>query len=600
MSYRTLLLALTLLSSVFLTACGGGGGGSTGSGASPVADDSGDESGQLELLVTDAEEDFITYQVSINGIELERRDGSTVEVIARPAEVDFVQYQELSELFAVSSIPSGVYEKVIMTLDYTDAEIVVQNEQGQPLEAQVVDPNGNAVTELDVEVTLGGTEQVVITPTRLARLTLDLDLGASNSIVSFEPPVVEVEPFVLARAFVDEDRELRVRGLLADVDEPEEAITLSVRPMRLRQGDFGRFTFKVDEQTLYEVDGLELTGAEGLSAMADLASETPVVAFGSHSDIDDTQVADRVLAGSSVAWAGQDLLRGIVRAREGNRLTIAGAVVEPEDRAAAFLGEIALTLDETTRVTGYRPGEATIEQLSVGTSILALGQFEQDSFSAEGGIVRMRLSRLTGQVNRPEPLTMDLLAINRLGAGRFDFSGTGMSEMEDADPENYEIDTANLDASRLAAQEWIQVRGFPTAFGSAPLDFRAFSIINPSLDSALARYIAHWGAEDGGVRVDGLNLIPDTSRARESLRLRGLPASVTSQFEVAVVTAEAEGRFALLVRGEGIRLFRNYVDFVAALGVNLDQGKSVSHLAATGSYNDTTQTLTAQSIQIRM
>ena len=584
------LWAFVLVSSIFLAACGGGG------------DSGSSESGELQLYLTDAEEDFLTYQVTLQKIELERRDGTTVSVLPVATEVDFVQYQDLNEVFAVMSIPAGRYESVTLSLDYTDADIVIQDDTGTSYQADLVDADGKTVTTLDVDLELGGGDTINIRPGRLARLTLDLDLAASNHILSFEPALVEVEPFIMGRALVDEGREHRVRGLLKRVDESASSISLNIRPLRLRQGGFGNFTFEVDGDTLYEIDGVEYTGETGLTTMAGLATDTPVVAYGQYDPRLDGQVASHVIAGSSVAWSGYDILKGVVRARTGNTLTIGGAVIEPEAQAAAFLTEITLEVGDATTVTGYRLGDATIDSLSVGQRILALGQFDDDQFNATEGLVRMKLNRIVGQVNAPTPLTLDLAWINRRPVERFDFAGTGVSEADDADPANYQIDTATLDTSGIASDEWVQVRGYPTAFGSAPEDFDAVSVINPSLESTVAKFLAHWeeGAA-GGVTVEGNDLILDKTGARSYLHLRGLPAVVTAQFELTSLTGDTnEGRFALFTRGEGIRLYRNYIDFVTAVSAKLNAGHTVRHLSASGSYSDSSEQMVATGIAIRM
>lgn len=585
------LWVLALASSLFLTACGGG-----------SSDSATDETGELQLMLTDAEEDFLTYQVTLNSIELERRDGSRVNVLPVTTEVDFVQYQELNELLAVMSIPAGRYESVTMNIDYSDADIVIQDDAGMSYQADVVDTEGQPITDLDVALQLSDGDTVIITPGRVARLTLDLDLAASNEILSFDPALVEVEPFVMGRAVVDEDREHRVRGLLQLVDESAEAVSLAVRPLRLRQGGFGEFTFNVNDETSYEIDGTEYNGDDGLTALAGLETDTPVVAYGQHDDQLDQQLASRVIAGTSVAWSGQDVLKGVVRARDGNTLTIGGAVLEPDNHSAAFLDEIELTVGDETTVTGYRLGDATVDQLSVGQKVLALGTFENDQFDAAEGLVRMKLNRIVGQVNAPEPLSLDLGWINRRPVERFDFAGTGMSETEDADPANYEVDTGVLDTSSLATDEWVQVRGYPTAFGSAPKDFNAVSIINPSLETSVATFISYWSEPvDGGVNVSGNDLVLDTTEARARLHLRGLPAAVTAAFEVTTLTGDPDhGRFALQTGGEGIRIYRHYIDFVTALSAKLSAGHKVHHLSASGSYNDSSTTLTATAIQVRL
>ncbi|WP_197485789.1 hypothetical protein, partial [Oleiphilus sp. HI0061] len=135
--------------------------------------------------------------------------------------------------------------------DYSEADIVIQDEEGASYEAAIQDANGNAITQIDVELNLNEGNSINISPFKTAQLTLDLDLAASNTIESFEPPLVTVEPFMVGSTELDIDREHRLRGLLESVDLATNTIDMKLIPMRLRRGTFGDFDFHVDDNTLY-------------------------------------------------------------------------------------------------------------------------------------------------------------------------------------------------------------------------------------------------------------------------------------------------------------------------------------------------------------
>jgi hypothetical protein len=106
-----------------------------------------------------------------------------------------------------------------------------------------------------------------------------------------------VAPFLTVVPELERDREHRVRGVLAAVNTANGNVTLTVRPFRHQQGDFGRLVFATDGEPRYEINGTEYAGSAGLAAREPLAA-TPVVAQGPVNDR--LLTADIVLAGDSV------------------------------------------------------------------------------------------------------------------------------------------------------------------------------------------------------------------------------------------------------------------------------------------------------------
>ena len=562
-----------------------------------------EEPGTLELAITDAEEDFLSYKIELDAVTLNRRDGSKVDILPLSTEIDFVQYQELTELFAVMSVPSGVYESITLSLDYENSNIVIQDESGVSYTASVVDSEGTAVTKFEVELSLDNDKPLVINPRKLSQLTLDLDLAASNTIESFDPPVVSVEPFMLATAELDKEREHRVRGLMSSVNTEEQRVTLDVRPMRLRQGEFGQFTFAVNTDTKYEINGVEYSAETGLSSLASLSVSTPVVAFGVNIKEDDLPyLASQVIAGTSVPWNNHDVLKGTITARTDNTITIQGAVIEAAGQAGHFRQSVAMTVSEDSIVTGYRLGDADISNLSIGQEILALGSYDQSasSFNATEGAIRMKLNRLIGEVVQASPLVVDLSHINKRPVALFDFAGTGVSELDNADPSNYDINTSSLDLSGIETNEWLQVRGYPTAFGSAPDDFDALSILNPEFSSHPAKLIVNWNSDtEASLNTQNQVLNLNTAEARSKLHLVGVPGSAALDMNVATISGTGKtGLYAILSRGEGIHLYREFSEFIIAINRYLELGFTAKHLTAAGQYSDSTDNLSATKVTL--
>ncbi|MFK4752716.1 DUF4382 domain-containing protein [Oceanobacter antarcticus] len=583
------------IASSLMVGCGGAGSGSASSTAT-------DETGTVQIALTDAEEDFLTYQVEVLGITLVREDGTEVDVLPATTEVDFVQYQQLSELFMVAAIPAGHYRSVLVNLDYADADIVVQDSAGVSYSATVVDSHSTTISTLEVSVDLGE-GALNIGRNSVAGLTLDLDLAASNEVLSYDPAVVEVEPFLMVVASQDTDREHRVRGQLISSDTDTAEITLAIRPMRHRSGEFGDLVVAVTETTRYDIDGIPYTGSDGLALIAALDAATPIVSYGSL-DNTGTFTATEILTGASVDWSGDDVVKGIVTARSGNVLTLNGAVVERSGHDASFASMLEVTLSEETGVTGRYDGDSTIADISVGQSVLVSGSVSTDDITkmdASTGYVRMKLNRLSGSVTTTAPLSLDLLSINSRNSELFDFSGTADSRDNDADPTTYELQTATLDVTNLATGDWVAVAGYPTAFGAAIGDFDAVTVNEISFASSRADYVAHWSdATTMPVSISNDTLVLDVTDASERLRLHGIPRELVAGLEVAGVTATVDkGHFAVQISATSTAIYLSYSDFLLALANALEGTEAVSHLSVQGQFDDSTGILDASSIMVR-
>ncbi|MEM1434960.1 MAG: DUF4382 domain-containing protein [Pseudomonadota bacterium] len=600
-SLRNKLSVLTLLLwSVMLVGCGGGGGGGD-SVPAPISTAPPDE-GELFVGLTDAEGDFLSYAVAVSALSLERVNGDTVQALPLATVVDFTELTEVTEFLTVATVPAGTYAAASLRLDYTDATIVVQDDAGNAVEAIAVDANGEPVTTLDVRLSLASTEQIRITPGRPASFSLDFDLDASNEIdLTTAPARVTVEPFLLASAELEQDREHRVRGVLAGVDPAAEAITLKVRPFRHRQGNFGELTFAVDNETAYEIDGELFTGAAGLDVMAGLNENTPVVAGLSVGD--DGRVANTLLAGTSVPWASQDVAKGTITARDGNTITVRGATVSFNDGVHAYRDTITVTVGDETTVTAFGPnGDGkTATSLSVGQRVTVFGTLtDANRLDATAGSVRMLQNQLIAEILQPNPLVVDLHFLNGRRPDVFDFTGTGVDVINDADPAAYEIGTTVLDLAALNPGALLRVRGLVNDFGLAPPDFNATTLVDINTDARSASFKARWqpAAARPFQSLDPATVALDLEAARTLLRLRGVPVELTNPVTALMLLAPPEdsGVYAVKVRGDGgeLRLFRTFSGLVNELTAQLDTGAALAQLSVHGQYDADAEALVAR------
>ncbi|MGB1093023.1 MAG: DUF4382 domain-containing protein, partial [Oceanobacter sp.] len=318
--YTNVKAGLIGLAAMGLVACGSG---SDDSSSSMSVE----ETGTLTLALTDAEEDFLSYQVDVLSATLVREDGTEVDLVAATTEVDFVEYQDLSELFMVTQVPMGVYSQVLLNLDYSGSEIIIQDEAGVSYTASAVDADGTELTTLALDVSLEDGTELEITRGGLHGLTLDLDLAASNTILSFEPAIVEVSPLLLVTATQDEEREHRARGTLASTDTDASQFVMNLLPMRHRDGEYGELTVATADDTSFEIDGTEYTGDTGLSALASVDLDTAVVVLGTPDSATGILAASTVVVGTGADEERKDFVTGIVTARTEDTLTIESTLV---------------------------------------------------------------------------------------------------------------------------------------------------------------------------------------------------------------------------------------------------------------------------------
>ena len=585
-----------LVSLFLLGGCGGG----ESTTPEPLADVP-EELGQIAISITDAEGVFDSYSVDVTSVMLHRVDGSVVETLPLSTRIDFAELTEVSEFLTLATVPAGRYRSVTLAMDFSNAEVIVQDEAGGLQTATLLDEAGVVLTSLKVELQLTDADSIVIRPGVPAAFSLDFDLDASNTIdLTTNPPEVTVAPFLLASAELETDRAHRLRGLLESVDEAAGSITVQIRPFRHRRGRFGQIEFSTEDETLYEINGVGYTGAAGLSEMAALAGEVPVVAGGYV--VNGGLVAGTVLAGSSVPWTGVDVARGAVVARTAETVTLSGVVIEYDDGLVVRRDRLSVLLGEDTGVTALGLDNSLLsrDSISIGQRLLAFGELtDEATLDSTNDHVRMLMSHLTANVVEPEPMVLDLYYLNGRRPPAYDFSGTGMSPEQDADPEAYQVDTATLGLGSIDSGDLIRVRGHVNEFGMAPQDFLAQTVIDVSLDMRAAAFVAAWPepVDEPLISIDPDRIDLDLEQARSLLKLHGVPVGELNPLESLALVTPAAGRgvYAVRVRGGenggAIHLYRSFSDFSNEVLNQLQTGNLLKRTGAQGRYNADSEVL---------
>ncbi len=615
--FRSFLAALCVISFLmapfFLAGCKTGSGGE-GSGASGWGGPG--TSGDLVIGLTDAPSDFVTYTVDVVSLTLTKQNGTVVNALPLETRVDFSLYTDMTEFLTAATVPSGIYTKAVMTLDYRNADIQVENMDGVAVPVEnVLDEDGNEITTLKVAVHLEGIKKLLIIPGIPAHLTLDFDLKASNQVEfdNNDLPTVTVKPVLLAEVNPLAPKIHRLRGPLKDVNVSAGTFDVIIRPFIhvISGGDhrFGILNVATDDRTIFEVNGDLYQGAEGLQTLDSLSILTAIVVIGDLRGHPLRFEARHVYAGSSVPGGDMDVVTGNVVSRQANLLTVKGATLIRAQGSVIFNDTVVIRLGLNTTVRRQLSvNEFSINDISVGQRIMVFGELNagETQLDASQGYACMLLTTLRGEVvGNDSTLRMDLEAIDGRRIGQFDFSGTGIDWANDADPANYEINNGAINISTMVAGTPVKVRGFVTAFGHAPeiADFDAQTIIN--LSDATAVMVVDWFPASP-LAVE--NLSPDSFMLNltgtgwfHHLCRGGVVTDLDDLSNPPLIKSNESGQGLYFIVEKGSRqLLFTFADFVDELSEHLNENAAVRHLAVVGKFDDAASAMTVNWITVSL
>ena len=606
---RWVSAACALLTAVSLSLAGCGGSTLSGSNFGGSGD------GQVEVSLTDVAGDFLAYTVDVVSLKLTKQGGTVVDTLPLTTRVDFTQLADLSELLTGASVPAGNYTRVVMRLDYSNADIEVDDGTGQGIPATLKDRSGNAVTTLDVSLDFDSNNPLVIVSGLPSQLELDFDLAASNEVDITNPaaPVVTVDPVLTASLGFDQTKSHLIRGPLAVVDTGAGGFSLNLRPFHLLQGDFGRLAITTDANTVFEIDQAVYQGSAGLTQLAAEPLATATVAVVTPNGAGQL-IASEVYAGSSVPFGTSDAVSGNVVSRTGDLLTVRGVSLVRADGTLSFHDTVQVQLGLVTKVTAQGSVATGLDKdnISVGQRINAFGICSDsncttlDATNPANGPVRMLLTQLNGTVNgiTGQLLTLTLNRIDGRPIGLFDFAGTGTTTVDDADPSNYAVTLPVSVTPTTANGSPIKVRGFVTPFGLATTtdDFEAKTLIDVS--SGPADLVVFWPVLSqvttpfstftaSGMVVDlsQAGLVHDVYRS-------GVDTTLATT-ETPTVNAQDpnQGLFVISYHGT-VQVYTELSAFQTALQTRLNAGQYARAFTAHGTYADAGATLTATRMQM--
>jgi len=577
--------------------------------------------GSLIIGLTDAEGDFVNYAVDVKSITLTRSNGEVVNVLPVSTRVDFAQYTELTEFVTASMVPLGAYKQVVLTLDYSNADIRVENSTGEAVQVvDIQDGDGNPVTSLDLTVHLEGRNKLVISRGVPSHLTLDFDLNASNKAVFDSdgiPATVVVEPYLLADVDLQRPKSYRLRGALQEVDTENSSFEIMIQPFHHKSMNnklFGNLTVLTDDETIYDIDNQSYTGTPGLVVLGALPQFTTTIVHGKFKFNPTRFIASEVYAGESVPGGALDVVRGNVLAREGNSLVVSGVTLIRSGGIVTFNNNVTVTIADTTMVKKQLSTDShSIGEISVGQKVSIFGTITNDDpesmqMDAVNGVVRLKITKVTGTSadDNTNALStyyvMNAQAFNHKPVALFDFTGTGIDSDHDANPESYEVDSGMLPVDEITGLTPVQVYGFVTPFSTAPADFTATRIVD--LTRLPAILTMNWTPDTANpfseVTDNSFTLNLQDRGVFHHVGRGGAIVDLSSLSPAPVIRAADNGGWYVL-KEKGPRLvFTDFKNFMDEIQLRMAHGSAMKRIVAQGYFNDVTTTLVADDVYVKL
>ena len=629
-AWKGIIFILFLSLILVIQGCGGGGGGSSSGGSGSSS------SGQALIGLTDAPGDFVRYAVNVTAVQLQKLDGTLVDALppSGATVVDFAQLTNMTEFLTAGTVEVGTYNKVILTLDYSNADIEVYDNNGDVIPIPVANmtyDNGTTITAITspIDLTVDLSSNLTVAVGIPVQLALDFNLGATNVVTfSGDTPSLEVSPVLDASLTPDTDKIQRFRGPLQSVNVSGNSFVMILRPfanaLSKHDTSFGTMTVNVNSSTAFDIDGVTYTTG-GLQALYAEPAYTAVIAHGTF-DSSLNFTASEVLAGSSVPGGTMDAASGTVLSRTGNTLTMKGATLTRSTGTITFNPTMTITLASTTKVSKqFSKGSFTIGDISVGQHIDVMGTYNSSTttLDATNGFARLDITTILGTLNYPASsteqsegwLSMSLEAIDGIrivnaATDPFTFAGTGTNSSNDATILDYVINPATgLDVSTLTTNNMpLRMKGFMAPFGSAPEDFDAQSIMN--LSDAKAFLNVGWGGA-GKPESDVFTSISTTAglvlnestissvgkfhRVNRENNITELNSSSTNP----IVQADGASTDKFVIdQGGTLTVYTTYTDFINALNTACTAGAKIRHLYGWGTFSDGSETFSAYYLEI--
>jgi hypothetical protein len=329
--------------------------------------------------------------------------------------------------------------------------------------------------------------------------------------------------------------------------------------------------------------------------------------------------ATQVLAGSSVQGSGLDRISGIVTGRSGDTLTIdEGTLLSNDGTNTLIAGTSTVTIGPNTQVTQFGAGSTEsngAQQISVGSLIYAFGTASavgstSAMLDASAGRARIGQSTASGLVSATQgtttgTLTLTLSTLGGRSIGAFDFLGTGSSASQDASAAAYDVATGSLTLTNATAGEPVEVTGYVTAFGQAPADFSAQTLLDYTTINAVLVMDWSGGTQAPFAAYDTSEITLDAGNSAIGTRHEILVGAQAVQLlgigTNPQIVANDNGNTVFTIGHSSTGTFENFntfSSFVTQLQTELTGNALATGITATGQYTANSYSFSASSVTL--
>jgi hypothetical protein len=603
----------------------------------------------VTLTSTPSTDNFLAYRVGLTSVQLQGASGSSgLKILPAGTTVDFVNLLNFSEVLGAVGVAKGSYTSAVMTLDYTNSQIVYDDGSLEGVTLTPLNAGGAPAGQISVTATLDTTTPFKIALKQSAALAIVFDMGASN-LVNLTNKTVTVTPLVGASASPIDGKQVRIRGPITGVNAANLSFTSGVEPFDADVLSQGTLTVTQSDLTTYEINGQPSTGSAGFSGLSSVGSNALAVSYGTLSATDtitDTTAAatsasnvtfnaTQVLAGSSVQAAGVDRVTGVVTSRSGNVLSVESATLVGADGSDTFIpGATLITVGANTVITTFGQTAAdffTPQQISVGAVIDAFGTATTGnsgtaSLDATAGRVRVDLTTVSALVTAPNTngvIDVNLGFLGGRSISAFDFVGSG------AAPAQFSVAVSALDVTGINVGAPVQFSGFTSPFGAAPPNFTATApavavdpttgILESTTDDVTetslpdptivpAQLVMDWGSGTAApfITFNSTSIDVDVHNAnigtRHKIQVGPQFFDVTGLSQDPMISPNSSASAQLFSIGHAVsstvESFNTYAAFITQLQTELNGTVLATALSATGNYTSSTFAFTATSIAL--
>jgi len=227
---------------------------------------------------------FTSYIVTIDEIEMTRKDGTVIELPTVSERVDLANLPNFVQLLEVPAIGVGTYVSATFFIDYSTPYITIDANGQTLLASTLIDSSTGTTPTVDtVTVNFDPNNPLVITSQQSSPVNFNIDLEASNTIDGNDATsaTVTVHPMFTVTAQPVYQQPVFSRGLFVFADTKANNFVMNTRPLHdVLNNPFGALTVIPNAQTYWNVNGVPLVGAAGLNALAALQSQTASLQIG--------------------------------------------------------------------------------------------------------------------------------------------------------------------------------------------------------------------------------------------------------------------------------------------------------------------------------